>query len=513
MAAHHLAGGTTPGAPDAIVDWFATLQTWLTGVVGWTIVAGAGTTDIVYRSLGELGGYTMLFVHIWRVGVGNTIRMEVSDDVIPTHETNEAGILDTAGANPFLFWMSANLEMIVLCIANGAGCRYISAGALMPFALNPADETYHMVATSGQLTASILRASTGVWDVDIGNFGDMSSDNYLTDNLTGTHPIFGMIADQQNTIAGQYHLQSFWVNNALAHGSTLATQDAGGTSTWIILHDNVSNHRFALWTGGVIPTGSPDGAWFGSASGVAATPAGLLVALDAFAAARGWTTHGDPGFPLVPPSENRQYQSVGEDGTRDIWVYLTYNAAANQFWTSADTDGAWSHPAQEQVPWNALWWPCNYYFAGDRDCLIILVQEAVTNRYYALYLGIPNEAAPWVDTYSNVLVASVTPFGGAEGMIVQQHAAPPGWAANVFVTERNIWLVNSNANAFDGQTYFVDPLSVGEGGPYFLGTLKYLYYTDGGGIAQGDTITVGAQVYTVLMWHGGFNYYYALRTL
>lgn len=510
MASHHLADTTTLGAPDEIIDFFAILVNWLTATVGWTVAATASNVDYTFQSLGEAGGYTMLFVHVWRVGVGNTIRMEVCDDIIPTHQTAELGTLDTAGANPVQFWMSANLEQMILCIANGAGCRYISAGALMPFAQNPVDETYHMVATSGQLTASILRASTGVWDVDIGNFGDPMSDNYLVDNLTATYPLFGMFADQGNLVAGQYHLQSYEINGMLAHGATLDTIDAGGTSTWIVLHDNVSGHRFALWTGGVIPTGSPDGAWFGSAAAAAATAAALLNALDVFALARGWTVHGDPGFPLVPPRLNRQYHSVGEDGTRDIWVYLCYDTVTNIWWQYVSDDAILTNFGNHGVNWQVGWWPCNYIFAGDRDCLVVCVQEGTNNTYWALYIGIPNEAAPWTDPYSNALVARVANLGGANGVILQQHSVPPGWAANLAVWERNLQLVNSNASAFDGQTYFVAPITVSEN-LMFIGTLKYLYYTDGGGIAQGDTITVGAQVYTVLAW-SNIPYYFALRT-
>ena len=56
MAFAHLAGVTTPGAPDEIVDWFATFQQWMTAVVGWTVEAGGGTTNVVFRSISEAGG-------------------------------------------------------------------------------------------------------------------------------------------------------------------------------------------------------------------------------------------------------------------------------------------------------------------------------------------------------------------------------------------------------------------------------------------------------------------------
>lgn len=514
MAAHHFPiHQTTAGAPDAIVDWFALFQNWITGTVGWTVVAGGGTTDLVLRSLGEAGGYTMLFVHIWRVGVGNTVRIEVSDDAIPTHETNEGGTLDSGGANPFTFWMSANKEMIIVCWASGAGCRYISAGALMPFALNPPDETYHIVATSGQATASILRASTGVWDVDINNTYDDLSDNAVIDNLTGTFPLFGIIANRNNLVAGQYHLQSGWISPAsVPHGTTLDTVDAGGSSSWIVLNDVVSTHNFALWTGGVIPTGDPDGAWFGSSAGNAATPQILLDAFAAQAVACGWTDHGDPGYPLlVAPDINRLIHSVGEDGTSDIWVYLSYDATgAQNFRLTADTDGALTHYGNAEQPWQAAHWPANYIISGDRDMMVVAVQEGDANDYYGMCLGKAFEAAPWINPYSGVVVTKISPHAH-DGDVLESHRVPGNWGTTVVVNEQPGQLINMNPNAYDGTTYLVYPMVIREGW-HIIGSPKYAMCTSGGGIAQGDTITCGAKVYTVLSYWTGFGYFWALRT-
>lgn len=511
MAAHHLQGNTTPGAPDAIIDWFATLVAWLTGTVGWTVAATASNVDYTFRSIGEAGLYTMLHVHIWRVGVGNTIRMEVCDDIIPTHQTNEGGIMDTLGANPFQFWMSANLEMIVTAIAEGAGCRYLSGGCVMQFALNVPDETYTMVASNGQNEGSVLRYHTGVWDRDIWNFGNLLAWRFAVDNLTGAFPLFGMMADQQNNACGQYHLQSFTCDS-LVHGDTVETQDPAGSSTWIALHDNQDGHRFALWTGGVIPTGSPDGTWFGSAAGNALTAQILIDAFAAFAVARGWTDHGDPGFPLVAPRINRQFHSVGEDGTRDIWVYLCYDTVTNIFYNCFSTDAIGTHLANIQTSWAGAGWGANYMFAGDRDCLICALQHNVNLAYYAMYHGLPVEAAPWINAYSNVLVARFSALIGGEGAILESHNIPGNWGTQCMVTENQTWLLNSNANAYDGLTYFVNPVEVYEGGWQYLGTLKYINYTSGGGIAQGDTIQIGAKVYTCMLGNAGFNYWYALRT-
>lgn len=66
-------------------DWFATFEAWISATVGWTIEAGAGTTDLIIRSVSEAGGLTMLWARVWLVGT--QIHVELRDDLAGTHVT------------------------------------------------------------------------------------------------------------------------------------------------------------------------------------------------------------------------------------------------------------------------------------------------------------------------------------------------------------------------------------------------------------------------------------------
>jgi len=169
MPFRHLAGVTTAGAPDEIVDWFATFQAWMIQV-GWTVAAGGGTTDVYFQSVGEAAPppLTMLFIRVWRdPGNPNRVLIEVADDIVPTHITAEAGYVDGGGAQ-FPFWLSGDRDAINVVFRAGAVYNSVYAGLVMPFAHTVPDETYQMIATSTQIAGSILRDSTGIWDVDHG---------------------------------------------------------------------------------------------------------------------------------------------------------------------------------------------------------------------------------------------------------------------------------------------------------------------------------------------------------
>lgn len=509
MAEHHFAGQTTAGAPDAIVDWFALFQNWITGTVGWTVVAGGGTTDLYLRSLGEAGAYTMLYVHVWRVGVGNTVRMEVADGPpVPLHETTEAGTVDSAGMNPFEFWMSANLEAIIIAWKNGVGCRFLYAGCLMPFALAPVDETYYMSATSGLQTCSVLRDSTGAWNVDKANRQE-SSDDCVVDTTTGTLPLFGLVADRWATIAGQYWMISSEIRaGTVSQGDTIETSDAGGTSTWIVLKDNVSGNLFALWTGGVIPTGDPDGT-FANAAGFAGDPAGLMNAMAALLTGVGWTDHGDPGIWLPAIGYSRLLHSTGEDGTSDIWILLAWHIATNSFRLMVGDDAVLTNRADRSHSYNLAWFPTQYIMSGDKDCVCIALRNGGSGFYECLWLGKVLPAAPGCpSTYYNVCVGYLR-TAAQGGAILRRHDGM--WDQPLSFEHRANYRLNSNPSAYDGTTYFAWPNWFLEGvGRCMVGSPKYCLFTSGN-IAQGDTITIGAKVYTCYQYHAT-PYFWLLRT-
>lgn len=489
----HEAGTTTPGAPDAIIDWFARFELFVLQA-GWTIARRVSATEIFIRSLGESGDYTMLYIHVWRVGAGNTVRMEVCDDTVPTHETNEAGTVDSGGVNPFQYWMTANADCVIVAWNLAGSCRFIYAGALMPFALKPPDETYHMVATSQLNRASVLRFHDGTWDVDINNYFEARCDDHVQDPDTGTLPMMGLMADRFDEIAGQYHLISGEIAAAtgLAQGDTIQTQDEDGATTtqWIVLVDNAGD-RFAIWTGGDVPYGIADGS-FDFSSGVANSPADFLAQFGAFAQSLGWTDNGDPGAPLVAAGDhNRQIQSRGEDGAHDIFVTWSYRALTEDFYLYVHDDLAYTHTAVELLPTNVLWYPLPYFFCGDLDCIVAAVRNNGHGGYECGWSGkvipsAPGVSSPWMNIATGVLTDILVAV-----QILQNHTG--AWnAAGVWNHADATIRANTSPNLYDGLSYVLWSDFFRIGNTQMIGLCKYVMYV-GGNVLQGDLLPLEDQ--------------------
>lgn len=510
MPAHHINTTTTPFAPDEIVDWFVLFEAFMTTQVGWTVSRRVSNTEIFLRSGGELGEFTQLYVHVWRVGAGTTVRMEVCNDTIPTRQTNEGGFIDSGGANPFAFMITANLDCIIILTPNTN--RFVYAGALMPFALDPEDETYYMVATQQLLQASVLRFHDGTWDVDVTNYFEGLSDNMLIDPDTGTFPLFGLVADRYNLIIGQYHLISGKISAVagIAQGDTITTTDEDGTTTtnWYIFRDNGVN-LFAVWTGGDIPYGVEDGS-FGFTSGVANTPGDFLDAFGAFAASLGWTDNGDTGLPLFAAGDiNRQIHSTGEDGLSDIWVTWSYRAAGPEFRLHVHDDAAYTHVGFELVGLAAwLPFPMPYLLAGDKDCIAGGIRNCSTGGYECLWSGKVIPAAPGVSSpYMNI--ASATLLGtGTGAQVLRNHTG--AWNAVAGINHEDVGLrSNSSPNRYDGVSYVLWSDFIHIGNTQMIGMMKYVYQVHGL-VTQGDLIPIEDQNFVALMYQLT-PYFWALR--
>ena len=127
-----------------------------------------------------------------------------------------------------------------------------------------------------------------------------------------------------------------------------------------------------------------------------------------------------------------------------------------------------------------------------------------------MFMGKPFEGAPWINTYSNVLVGRIWAVN-RDANIIEGHSVPGTFSRPLAMTVRQPDLIGMNANAYDPNTYFVAPNQLRENWT-FIGTQKYLMYTDGGGIAQGDTIQVGAKRYQVLMYNVA-GWFWAIRII
>ena len=507
MSFGYLHGLTTPGAPDEIVDWFATFELWMIATLGWTVARRVNATNIYFRSLSEAGGLTMLFLHVFSAAPG-WIWINAAVDTIPTHQTTEDSKLATGGAQ-FEYWMSGDMDAINVCFKAGVGYRSVYAGMVIPFALTVPDETYRMIATSQIDRASILRNYDDVWDVDINCYPHDRWPMLNWDQYDISVQICGVWAGDAPNIAGQLKHISGGLSTA-AVLDTLTTAGQGEAETdWIILQDNVPN-RYAMRTGGVEPTGvSMQGAHFAVTSGVAANWADLLDLLSAHLVAIGWQDLGDPGI----WSFGREFYTPGESGEDALWCAVTVNnAAPDEVRPYIWDDAGHTHAGGALTHLDDTEFPANYWLTADRDCFMLAVERPL-GVYMWLWAGISEPFAPGLfPPYGG---APLTPYRGicaavTGGNCLRRHDAV--WGGGLVLTDGAP--ANTSPNSFDGATYNVWPhagfrdLGGGWHEPY--GLMKYMFGVSGGGISNMDRIPVGGQVYTVFFEAGGNPF--AMRT-
>jgi len=516
MSFRYLAGITTPGAPDEIINWFATFQAWV-ATAGWSVAAGGGTTDLYLRSASEDGGLMMLYLHVWRdLGNPNRVRIEVQDDLAGTHATNEAGFLDGAGAQ-FSFWMCGDKDAISICFLGGVTYHTIYAGLVMPFAMTVADETYSMIATSSRTDGSILRDSDGTWDVDHNLTDSAILDNADVDAYDASFPLCGTFFDAGANIAGQLkHVSGHIDPAALVVQTLLTTSGPEGQTDWIVLQDRFAN-RYAMRTGGVKPTGSPEVATFAAVTGIATNLADLWTALSTHLVGLGWADLGDPGH----HTEGRLYYSQGESGVDEIYIgYSWNNAVTDEFFPYVQDDAVGTHrfPTTYLTYLGAGYFPINYWICGDLDCCVLVFQKY--NGYNLIWSGLVPAFAPGLrPPYPGPALSEYQMFAGMQqgpvfaNILAGQLRRHNGvWAQPAVMNDDGAGMVNSNPNNFDGTTYLVWPILAHTAVNWeFLGQLRYVGRSSGGGIGSMDTITLGEQVYTSFV-DGYFNNF-MVRTL
>lgn len=500
MAFKYRAETTTAGAADEIVDWFATFQNWMLSI-GWTVEAGGGTQDITFRSLSEAGALTMLYLRVWRDLINvNRVYFRVQDDLAGTHVTTPVagGYVDSGGVQ-FAFWLSGDMDAIVVVFKLGAGYMHVYAGMVIPFALTVPDETYRMIVTNDLVAGAILRNHTGIWDVD----ATLSVNPDMTvagvDPFDSSLSIPGTYFGTGPDIAGQLmHISGQIQTAGITAQDTIATGRPGATTTWIVLSDTIGR-RFALRTGGVLPTGIPDGT-FASVSGVAANQAAIYTALAGILVGLGWTDLGDPGV----DDSGRLFFSRGQSGEENIYVLFSLVNATSHFNLHVQDDSIGTNRATHWERLRPTDFPANYWISADKDCVVMAVQ--IPLGYLRWWAGMvapfagglvaPYPAGPSLSEYSMVASCQGDRIKFTPARLLRQHDG--AWLVNTNVENEGVPMTNCNPNAFDGVTYLVWPcIAVVGVGNVVVGQMKYLFFTDGGGIANLDTITVGAKVYTV----------------
>lgn len=493
MGFAYLAGTTDAAAPDEVVDWFATFQQWITAEIGWTVEAGGGTTDLILRSLGEAGGLTMLYMRVQRVALfPNRVSIEVRNDLAGTQVTTMGGYVDSAGAQ-FQYWMAGDLDSIVVCFRGGAVYRAVYAGLVMPFARTITDETYAMIATDDDLgDANILRRHDGAWDQNDQLYPDSYMEDGRLDTQDGSFTLGPLIFGAGAAIAGQLkHVSGEITDPTLVAGNTITTGQPGGTTSWIVLQGSGAA-RFAMRTGGVMPTGATAGGGFASVAGVAANYPALYGAVIALLTGVGWTDLGDPGI----WTDGRMFYSVGESGLETIYGGLTRNGT--ELYANAWDDAIPTHQAEVLGTLAPVDFPVNYWITADKDEVVLVVARAGGYTYW--YWGVGYVFAPGLpDTIYKNIAAKQGAGIGFEVEVLRRHD-DAAWGADLVRGIAAVTPTNSNPNAYDGVSYIVWPIGFYERviAPFIpYAQPKYIGFSHGGGIAPLDTIAVGAETWTV----------------
>lgn len=496
MPFHHTSG--IAAAPGEIGNWFAIFEAWIR-LVGWTVEGGAGTENLVIRSLGETGDKTMLFIRVWRVPATNIVRLETMDDAAGTHITTRDGGLNS-GAVQITYWMSADLDAIVIVWQQPADWYLRYAGLLMPFAMNPPDETYYSAVADrnqvGQL-ATILRRHDDLWDQDDRVYYNEYIYDASVDRDDGSFPLCGMYFGEEDEVAGQFkHISMRIVDVAITVLDTYSTHQHNGTTEWIVLREEAAC-RYALRTGGVEPTGTPmDAGNFAHVTGLAYTTQDFFDALVAFMAGRGFTTNDISG--ASGRTHDWEFNSAGESGTDDIWIRMSWSGGPNNFSlyvadSALGTVGRHETTAAWMEFWNDWDFPTFFFISGDQDCVLLTLQSDV--YCYPLYAGKVIPTAPGLSsTYMSIVAferqSELRLLLGHDGVWNQNIAWQMGGDG--------AHCDDSSPNAYDGSTCVLWSINLAE--PIaakfeLIGQVKYMYAVEGDAIASFDNIFVGEQLY------------------
>lgn len=516
MAFRYLTGQTTAGAPDAIADFFATFQDWITNQVGWVLEGGGGTTNLVLRSLGEAGNYSLLWVNIWE-SAANTVRAEVQDDLAGTHKTNEAGTLGSAGAQ-FTYHVAADLEAITIAWETGGGAwTWIYVGTVWPFAMAAPDETYYMMATSAIDAGSVLRRHEGTWDVDVVLYTELRIRDQGINPLNNSFTIGGLIADRFQTMIGQFrHVSGLIGDPAIATDDTLSTVASdNGITTWFVVGEGAN--MLAMRTGGALPTGNSPGAAFGHTSGFTLDEFNniwqdfITVKLAAFMASRGWADLGSQGWHTV----DRLFYSRGSSGVDDIFVAVGWDAGTQNLYARVQDDAGATHHTGDAdfvpAPTNVRQVP--YYISGDRDSVVFTLRTHNSGAYPMCWVGKADQAIG-DDAGTEYFMATVTGSNAARWRLLR--AAGGGWVAVPtlmdFFNAAQFLGTDSSPNLTDGRTDLLLPMGLSHsvaGRQCLVGRLKYVKRWDGG-MLRGDTLEVAEHSYR--LFGDGTGFQWAMRT-
>jgi len=499
MAFRHAAGTTTPGAPDEVVDWFAAFEILL-GSIGWIIASGAGTTDLVIRSLGEGTNLNQLYLHLWRdLGNPSRVRGEVQDDLAGTHVTTSNYYVDSGGAG-FSWWMSGDKDSLAIVFKTGVPAwRFMYLGLVMPF-IAPVDETYHTImADRVRLAARILHRYDGAWDQADQIYGHNYMDVSNRDRNDASLSFGGCYYGGGANIAGQLKHVSYRITDPATSVEDTITSTPGDATTWIVMQDTGAN-LFALRTGGKNPVGLAESTHFTHEHGLTTSVAHFFdTVLPTFLTGIGWVVDD---MPASPWTRDKRCYSTGESGTENIWVRFIFSAVGvgrDRIYIAVMDDAVGTHTTTPIVyDMDIQDFPTEYWISADRDCFIVVFNRSGQNpAWYGGMLMVFAQGLP--DTTYKVV---------GERMQLRDHA---GLWNQLCSAMRETPSVQSSPNRYDGTYPLWEMLhldSLGAGRYEVVGQRKFFAHVSGG-ISPGDVIRTGEREYTVFY---SLAVYWALRT-
>jgi len=490
MAFRHSAGI----AAD-IPDFFAILELLL-AQAGWILVAGAGTTDIVYRSTGEAGTLSKLYARIWRDG-GNPDRVyyRVQDDAGGTHNTGnptQYPVAPGAGAIPFSYWLSGDKDCITFSFKSGAtysGCWF---GWLLPFSLTVANEESHIAccAPHGTFANALLRLDGVTWDYLVTS--DQISLGYALNPVDNAYTMFGRHFLNAADHAELYG-QPKYISGKISAGAGVNPEDTvtsgypAATSEWVIM--GTAANRWAMSTSAPLPLGTPEGTHT-FATGTAATGAALMTAIEAVMTGLGWTCQNTP---VIVYTVDRMWSSVGESGVDAIFIRAAWDGAGSRFLFSLRDDLAGTHETlAASINIAVTDWPVYYYFCADLNCALLCVEVLgvlgwqVAGMCNSLYVDPDSVATP----YKMVI------YGNAGTLRYVLRAPNGNWNQTLTLVDDNY--LNSSPNQGDGVTFVLWPLFFNHVASGPVGCPFYAYRLSSTHLSVRDTVSIGAQQFMYL---------------
>ncbi|KKN57105.1 hypothetical protein LCGC14_0565770 [marine sediment metagenome] len=488
------------GTANDLPHWFSLLETFLVGR-GWTVVSGTGTTTVVFSSPGEGGGRTKLFVRFFRHSTANRVYPRVQNDAAATQKTSESYYLDAPGlgAIPFEYWMAADKDKVIVNFKAGAAYTGFYVGVVEPFALTVEEEEQMVSLCLHEMDnvncARVLKKHDGTWNQTVGGAYGVTND-YPRDPLDNSVAVFACRVGTESGVVGQPTDISYRIVTlaGINPEDTITTGYAGATSTWIIM--GTGTLRWAMRTGGNVPVGQYEGAYFSHMNGLATSKEDFDAKMQVFMTAIGWTkiAHPSPGYPI-----EYYWYSQGESGVDDIYLHWYYYLNTRFRIRCADAVPSIHEGSISSLPIADGDFPTFYRVTGDRDCIAVSLQQVGIWNW--IWIGRYQVYLPDPDSIDSAYMM------GNEAYIFRDHYGQ--WdnsVGNNTLIKLSDGYQYSSPNAYDGVTNILWPYAVRQStGKVPIGICKYIHLVNSGSLTIMDTIAIGGRSYRYLAEGSGYK--------